>query len=112
MISEMDIKANLYEIAIDELKDFLTRDREENGQNPFTDYQILLFLTDNSKNIDYCVDEIYNAYLEHDKLDELVNPENELIREYLFNSDRFYVLSDIINNTTDDDDSDDDSYDE
>ncbi len=112
MISEMDIKANLRKIAIDELKGYLTCGRAENSQNPFTNDEMSLFVTKNTQKIDDCVNEIYNAYSKDDTLDELVNPENEWIREYVFRKKYFGTLTNKNNNKTNDDDSDNDSDDE
>lgn len=83
MNTEMDIKVNLRKIVIDEIKGYLTCFREDNDLIPFTDDEVMKFITNNTQKIDDCVNEIYNDYSNDNELHELVNPMNSQVREYL-----------------------------
>lgn len=84
MMSETEIKENLRKIAIDEITANLTIGREDDDLIPFTNEEVLQFVTKNSKRIDKCINYIYNDYSNDNELENLLNPMNSQVREYLF----------------------------
>ncbi len=82
--SEMDIKKNLRDLIIIQIHCDLTIGREDEEQVPFTKDQIKSFIDTNSQKIEDCINEIYNDYQKDNELDDLMNPEGDWIREYLY----------------------------
>ncbi len=82
--SEMNIKNNLRKLIIHQIHCDLTIGREDNEEIPFTNEQIESFVNKNSGKIEDCINEIYNDYQKDNELIELDNPEDEWIREYLY----------------------------
>jgi hypothetical protein len=78
-----NIKNNLRRMILEEIRADLTIGRIDDNKSPFTEEQILLFVNENSFEIDNCVYQIYTEYERDNELNKLVNPEYSQIREYL-----------------------------
>ena len=75
----------LYNKIITQITADLTTGRIDNKKKPFKTAKINNFIQQNEHNIDKTIKEIINDYTEDNELEELNNPENDWIREYLYN---------------------------
>jgi hypothetical protein len=66
------------------IKNDLTIGRRDAGLQPFSDIAIQEFIAENLENIQAAVQAIISDYEEDDELDQLVEPENSMILEYLY----------------------------
>ena len=79
-----------------EIKVNLTVGRKDEDQNEYTEEQIQNFIIDNKENIDILISNMIKDFEEEDEDDELadlLNPEDEWIREYV---NRYIEFPDII----------------
>ena len=74
----------------EEINNNLTNGREEQESGaPYTEEQVLSFIKKNSKKIDNIIKQMINDYQEDEELDELLEPCDDWIREYLFDDIEF-----------------------
>lgn len=75
------------QLVLDEIISSLTIGKIENNEVPYNDEQIKEFITQNKIKINQAVHIIYLDYVNDDKLDELIDPNNEKahswVREYM-----------------------------
>jgi hypothetical protein len=80
----MDIKNKLRQKIIEFIQNEFTIGRKTNHMPPFTSEQISVFVNTNTDKIDHCVIGIYEDFEADNKLDELVNPTDLQIYQYVY----------------------------
>jgi hypothetical protein len=81
----MDTIENIiYDRVIKQIHCDLTIGKEDNDEIPFTEEKINKFINKNKSVIKKMIMNIIEEYEEDNKLDELYNPEDDWIREYLY----------------------------
>jgi len=81
------IKKSLRRKFLTEIRCRLTVYMEDNGEEAFTDEKIKKYVEENNAEIDALVDRMFNDYAQDDEINELINPESDWIREYLYSEE-------------------------
>jgi hypothetical protein len=83
MIEAM-IKTGLRQKMEKQLRCDMTIGMADENMEEYTEEEIAKFISDNNEEISKAIDEMYLAYEEDNDLESLEQPENDWIREYLY----------------------------
>ena len=78
------IKTILYKLILEQIRADLTTGQEDQDLDPYTIEQINNFVIDNEANIQKVISDMINAYEDDEELEDLLEPEPDWIREFLY----------------------------